>query len=101
MPSWPRSDPSSRRDRQPEKPLTASAILRPMTGPATRSPVGDAFAWASRIIAVGMVMFLPAVLGTWIDGRLATRFVGPTGLVLGFVTGLAWLVRISRPQSRP
>jgi len=39
-------------------------------------------------------MFLPAVAGTWLDGRLGTRFCGPTGLVLGFVMGLSWLVSL-------
>jgi hypothetical protein len=58
------------------------------------SPVGEAFAWASRIIAIGIAMFLPAVAGNWLDARLGTRFLGPVGLVVGFVIGLAWLVQL-------
>jgi hypothetical protein len=50
--------------------------------------------WASRIIAVGLTMFLPAVAGSWLDTRLGTHFMGIAGLVLGFVLGLAWLVQI-------
>jgi hypothetical protein len=46
-------------------------------------------------MAVGLVMFLPAVAGGWLDARLATAFLGPLGLVLGFVAGLAWLVRMA------
>ena len=60
-----------------------------------RSPVGDALVWASRIIAVGLVMFLPAVAGGWLDARFGTGFLAPAGLVLGFVGGLAWLVQLS------
>ena len=60
------------------------------------SPVGEAMAWASRIIAIGITMFLPAVAGDWLDSRLGTGFLGMAGLVLGFVLGLTWLVQLSR-----
>jgi uncharacterized protein YqgC (DUF456 family) len=60
------------------------------------SPVGEAMAWASRIIAIGIAMFLPAVAGNWLDNRLGTGFLGMAGLVLGFVIGLTWLVQLSR-----
>ena len=60
------------------------------------SPVGEAMAWASRIIAIGITMFLPAVAGNWLDSRLGTGFLGMAGLVLGFVLGLTWLVQLSR-----
>jgi hypothetical protein len=70
------AQPSERRRRQPD------------------SPVGEALAWASRIIAIGIAMFLPAVAGNWLDARLGTRFLGPVGLAVGFVIGLAWLVQI-------
>ena len=66
---------------------------------STSSPVGEALAWASRIIAVGLAMFLPAVAGTWADARCGTRFLAPAGLVVGFVAGLGWLVRMTaRPR---
>lgn len=60
------------------------------------SPVGEAMAWASRIIAIGIAMFLPAVAGNWLDSQLGTGFLGMAGLVLGFVIGLTWLVQLSR-----
>ena len=60
------------------------------------SPVGEAMAWASRIIAIGIAMFLPAVAGNWLDSRLGTGFLGMAGLVLGFVLGLTWLAQLSR-----
>ena len=48
------------------------------------SPVGEAMMWVSRIMAIGLTMFLPGVAGGWLDARLGTRFIGP----LGFVAGL-------------
>jgi hypothetical protein len=71
----------------------------PSRRPDVESPVGEALAWASRIMAIGLAMFLPAVIGGWIDARLGTRVCGPAGLVLGFVAGLAWLVRIGTRRS--
>lgn len=55
--------------------------------------------WASRIIAVGLAMFMPAVAGNWFDSRLGTHVLGMTGLVLGFILGLAWLVQIGRRKN--
>ena len=60
------------------------------------SPIGEAMVWASRIIAIGIAMFLPAVAGNWLDSRLGTRFLGMAGLVLGFILGLSRLVQLSR-----
>lgn len=60
------------------------------------SPVGDAMAWAARIIAIGLVMFLPAVAGGWLDQRLGTAFLAPIGLVLGFTSGLTWLIQLQK-----
>ena len=49
---------------------------------------------------MGIAMFLPAVAGNWIDARLGTGFLGPVGLVLGFVLGVAWLVQLGGRKSR-
>jgi hypothetical protein len=68
-----------------------------MTRSSGASPVGEAIGWASRLIAVGLVMFLPAVVGGWADARLGTSWLAPAGLVVGFVSGLAWLVQLTRP----
>ncbi len=62
------------------------------------SVVGEAFSWASRIIAVGLVMFLPAVAGGWLDLRLGTGFLAAAGLIIGFAGGLFWLVRLTRKR---
>jgi hypothetical protein len=62
--------------------------------------VGEALGWAARIIAVGVVMFLPAVAGGFLDARLGTGFLGPVGLAVGFVAGLAWLVKLTSGRDR-
>lgn len=59
------------------------------------SPLGEALVWSSRIMAVGLAMVLPAILGNWLDSRLGTGVLAPAGLVLGFVAGIAWIVQIS------
>lgn len=58
------------------------------------SPVGEALAWASRIISIGLTMFLPAVAGGWLDARLGTRWLAPVGLVAGFSAGIFWLAQL-------
>jgi len=58
------------------------------------SPIGEAMAWVSRIMAIGLTMFLPGVAGSWIDARLGTRFVGPLGFAVGLGTALVWLVQL-------
>jgi F0F1-type ATP synthase assembly protein I len=60
-----------------------------------RASVGEAFTWASRIIAVGVAMFLPAVAGSWLDERLGTGFFAIVGLAVGFTAGLAWLIQMT------
>ena len=64
------------------------------------SPVGEGIAWASRIIAIGLAMFLPGVIGGWLDARWGTRFLGPAGLVLGLASALAWLLQLDGRKQR-
>ncbi|MFM7042588.1 MAG: hypothetical protein ACKO35_10435 [Planctomycetaceae bacterium] len=72
-----------------------------MTRVPSNAPIGEALAWASRIIAAGVAMALPAIAGRWADDRLGSRFLAPIGLVVGFVAGLGWIVRLSaRPRQR-
>jgi hypothetical protein len=58
------------------------------------SPIGEAMAWVSRIIAIGLTMFLPGVAGSWLDVQLGTRFIGPAGFALGLGTALLWLIQL-------
>ncbi|NDC63328.1 MAG: hypothetical protein EBZ59_04920 [Planctomycetia bacterium] len=71
-----------------------------MARPPDTSPIGDALVWSSRIIAIGLFMFLPGVAGGWFDARLGTGFLGPAGFLLGFSAALAWLVQISGGRRR-
>jgi hypothetical protein len=59
------------------------------------SPVGEAMVWVSRIMAIGLSMFLPGVAGGWLDTRLGTRFLGPLGFVLGLATAFLSLSRLT------
>ena len=68
------------------------------------SSVGDAFAWAGRIMAVGFIMVLPGVGGSWLDDNLGTRYCEPIGFVIGFTIGLTSLIRMTvfrGPQPPP
>ncbi len=59
------------------------------------SHVGEAMVWASRIIAIGVAMFLPGVIGGWADDRFGLRVLGPAGFLLGFAASLYWLSQIA------
>lgn len=52
--------------------------------------------WVARITAVGMMMVLPGLGGQWLDKHLGTGFLGLSGLTLGVVGGIAYLVSITR-----
>ena len=95
MPASPNPDPPDHRG------TTDGPSAAPDDAP---SPVGEAFAWASRILAIGLAMFLPGVGGNWLDSRFGTRFLGPVGLIFGFTAALFWLVQIGnsvKPYRQP
>ena len=63
------------------------------------SPVGEGIVWTSRIMAIGLAMFLPGVAGNWLDERLGWKILGPLGFLLGFLAALLWLTRLTnRPR---
>jgi hypothetical protein len=64
------------------------------------SSIGEAMGWAARIIAIGLTMFLPGVVGTWLDARLSTTWLGPAGLVAGFAVAIAILARLRGGSDR-
>ncbi len=68
------------------------------TRPST--PLGVAFAWAGRIMAIGLVMVLPGVGGRWLDDRFETTWWEPAGFAFGFAAGLLSLIRIAGTASR-
>ncbi len=63
---------------------------------ASPSPIGEAMTWVSRIVAVGLTMFLPGVAGGWLDARFGTGFLGPLGIALGLATAMLWLLQLTR-----
>lgn len=75
-------------------------LLRDMNRPPQGTPIGEAMAWVSRIMAIGLVMFLPGVAGGWLDTRLGTSCFGLAGLVLGFAAAITWLVHVQRRKHR-
>ncbi len=64
------------------------------------SPVGEAMVWVSRIIAIGLTMFLPGVAGGWLDARLGTSFIGPLGFVAGLGLAIFSLSRLTGRKGR-
>ena len=70
----------------------------------TQTPlVGEAFVWVGRITAIGLTMVLPGIVGSWLDYRLNTAVCEPVGFILGFLAGLASLIRLAatRQQKNP
>lgn len=63
-----------------------------------RSSLALGLEWSSRITTVALEMVVPALIGYWIDLKLGTPWVFLVfGTVLGFVTGLMSLLRMTRP----
>ncbi len=73
---------------------------RTMTRDSHVPPIGEALAWVSRIMAIGLTMFLPGVAGNWLDARLGTSFLGPLGLVAGFSVAILSLNRLRSERDR-
>lgn len=73
-----------------------------MNHPPRQSPIGEALAWVSRIIAIGLTMFVPGVVGGWLDARLGTQVIGPAGFIVGLGAAIAWLAKLQRGrENRP
>jgi len=65
------------------------------------SPIGEAMVWVSRIMAIGLTMFLPGVAGGWLDARLGTSLLGPLGIVAGLGVAIFWLTQLRGAAGRP
>ena len=53
-------------------------------------------------MAVALVMVLPGLAGQWLDKRLGMGFLGLAGFVVGLISGVAYLLTITkRPPDRP
>ena len=63
------------------------------------SPIGLAFEWVARILAVVIEMIAPGLLGQYLDGRLGTRFLVLLGFGCGLSLALWHLLVMTRPGS--
>lgn len=52
--------------------------------------------WVSRILAVTAVMVLPGLAGQWLDKRWGTSFLGISGFIVGLISGMAYLLIMTR-----
>ncbi|MFN3190523.1 MAG: hypothetical protein ACE361_08370 [Aureliella sp.] len=57
-----------------------------------RHTAGNAIEWLSRTIAVLVLMGLPGGIGVLLDNQLETKYLMPTGVIVGFVLGTAMLI---------
>jgi F0F1-type ATP synthase assembly protein I len=65
--------------------------------PQPPNPLSEGIAWASRIVSAALGLGLPVVVGTILDRRYGTQPLGTlAGLVLGFLFGVAFLIRMVR-----
>lgn len=69
-----------------------------MARPSHSPPIGEAIAWVSRIMAIGLTMFLPGLAGNWLDSRMGSGLFGPAGFALGLGTALFWLFQLGRQR---
>lgn len=60
------------------------------------TPLGRAIAVVSQLIVVALMMFLPAVAGSWLDKWLRTSFFGILCLAVGVVGGFYQLLQLTR-----
>lgn len=60
------------------------------------SPIGLAFEWVGRIMAVVVEMVLPGLLGQQLDTRLGTRFLVLVGFACGISLSLWHLIVMTR-----
>ncbi|MCA9234193.1 MAG: hypothetical protein KDA44_01895 [Planctomycetales bacterium] len=60
--------------------------------------IATAMSWVARIFAVVALMALPAVAGSYLDHRWETRWMTPTGAAFGLVTGVSYLLVITRTR---
>jgi hypothetical protein len=62
------------------------------------SPIGLAFEWVARILAVVIEMVLPGLLGQYLDKRLGTKFLVLAGFGCGLSLALWHLLVMTRQK---
>ncbi len=59
--------------------------------------------WMTRTLAIAVVMVGPGILGSYLDQKIGTSFLGMTGFVFGLVVGTIGLLVLARrftPKAR-
>ena len=65
-----------------------------------RPPLGQAVAWASRVMTVALEMVLPGLIGIWIDRKLGWKASCTlAGFGLGFSVALWHLLKLTKQTS--
>lgn len=62
--------------------------------------IGRGFEIYAQVLTGALMIALPAVGGYFLDQYLRTMFFAPVGGVIGMVSGLSYLLRISKSQPR-
>lgn len=70
-----------------------------MNKPKPRDPLAEGLAWAARITTVALEMFVPGLIGQWLDSKFGTRFLVFVGFVFGFVGGLWHLLSMVKEDT--
>ena len=64
------------------------------------SPMGVAFEWVGRILAIVIEMIAPGVVGKLLDDRLGTRFLVLVGFAAGLSLAMWHLIVFTRPKGK-
>ena len=68
-----------------------------MNAPAKQPhPMAVTIQWVAKITTVALEMFLPAVLGGYLDRRFGTGYLALVGLVFGVVLGIWHLLQMTK-----
>lgn len=57
-----------------------------------RPPLAEAMEWASKVMAIVVVMVLPGLAGQWLDKKLGTGFIVFVGFAFGLTMGMYCLL---------
>ena len=62
--------------------------------------MGAALSWVARITAIALLMFVPGVLGQYLDERLGTSFLTIIGFLSGLAAGMCCLLILTTGKSK-
>lgn len=61
-----------------------------------RPPYAIAMEWVARVTTISLEMFIPGLIGQWLDKRWGTQWLTLVGFVFGFTAGMWHLLLIAR-----